>query len=107
MRSSLYYHYIVRQVALHMYDHMHGSIPPALNICIQPVNAIQLTRRQRLNIANPPLCRTNYAKHSLACEAPKVWTIVPPVIRDIACRSGFAKAIKRHLVLEIDVEYHI
>ena len=96
-----------RQLALHMYDHINDMNPIALRICIQPVNPIQLTRRQLQNISNPPTCRTNFNRHSVACTAPKAWSQIPSEIRNIPRRSGFALAIRNHIVHEIDTDYYI
>ena len=94
--NSVSIHYRnVQALAIEMYKVANGISPEIMNEIFQLREKSHYNLRYTSEFIIPPIHSVYHGSESVSYLGPKIWELIPPVIRQIDTFSGFKKAIKK------------
>ena len=89
------HHRNIQAQATEMYKVANGMSPEKMNEIFQLREKSHYNLRYTSEFLIPPIHSVYYGSESVSHLGPKIWELIPPVIRQIDTFSGFKKAIKK------------
>ena len=94
--NSVSIHYRnIQALAMEMYKVANGMSPEIMNEIFQLREKSHYNLRYTSEFIIPPIHSVHHGSESVSYLGPKIWELIPPVIRQIDTFSGFEKAIKK------------
>ena len=94
--NSVSIHYRnIQALAIEMYKVANGMSPEIMNEIFQLREKSHYNLRYTSEFIIPPIHSVHHGSESISYLGPKIWELIPPVIRQIDTFPGFEKAIKK------------
>ena len=94
--NSVSIHYRnIQALAIEMYKVANGMAPEIMNEIFQLREKSHYNLRYTSEFIIPPIHSVYHGRESASYLGPKLWELIPTVIRQIDTLSGFKKAIKK------------
>ena len=85
----------IQELAIEMHKVAYGMSPEIMNEIFQLREKFHDNLRYTPEFIIPPIHSVYHGSQSVSYLGPKIWELIPPVIRQIDTFSGFQKAIKK------------